>query len=175
MYRHAPRHTKWPNDWQTFTDLGCQESTLESFRSLLVIALFCAPWRLGASQNVICSCIGTPWGSKVTNIIYKTRQTSGWLRVPKTFAETVEKLPPVGAILKTLVQVLKLSGLVLMPPNLANGMWNWQMNWVCMGMWQHINRTWDSFCLLRLRMAVWRSDKMTAFLDGTAQFFRWRR
>ena len=58
-------------------------------------------------------------GYKVMKTKCKKQQTNGRLRMPKTFAEFVEFLPAVGAILKALVCVWKLFHLILIPPKLA--------------------------------------------------------
>ena len=46
------------------------------------------------------------------------------VEVPKTFAESVERLLVFGAILKALVHVWKLLGLILIPHKLANDISN---------------------------------------------------
>ena len=49
----------------------------------------------------------------------KKHQTNGRVRMPKTFAESVEFLLAIGAILKALVCVCKLFHLSLIPLKLA--------------------------------------------------------
>ena len=66
-------------------------------------------------------CAWALWGYKLMKTMRKKQQTNGRLRMPKTFAESVENLPDIGAILKALARVWKFSPLILIPPKLANG------------------------------------------------------
>ena len=77
--------------------------------------------RLGACQYVVLLCIWATWGSKVIKTMHEKQQTNGRLRLPQTFAEFVESLLAVCAILKALVLVWKPSPWILIPPKLANG------------------------------------------------------
>ena len=107
-----------PNKRQTFDRLGvpkndprvCQKSVGHWVHFV----------GLRTFQNAILLCIWAPWEYKVSETMHEKHQTNGRLRMPKTFAESVENLPDIGAILEALARVWKRFPLILIPQELAN-------------------------------------------------------